>query len=115
MVSRDLPNSAIVGTVNYSPPERFFPSSCTNIPLSSGYKLFAAQNLFHTLTSIMDIPCYFKGDPLYLSTFSLLQSQREKLLHLILMHKNIRALDYPESQTVNHKEDFQCPAVKCSS
>lgn len=29
------------------------------------------------------------------------------------MHKNVRALDYTESQGVNHKEDFQCPAVKC--
>lgn len=56
----------------------------------------------------MDTPYYFKGDPLYL-----LQSQRGKLLQLVLMHRNIRALDYTESQAVNHKEDFKCPAVKC--
>lgn len=29
------------------------------------------------------------------------------------MHKNVRALDYTESHAVNHKEDFQCPEVKC--
>lgn len=49
-----------------------------------------------------------------MNTCSLTERQGEKS-QLVLMHKNIKALGYTESQIVNHREDFQCPAAKCVS
>lgn len=46
-----------------------------------------------------------------MNTFSLTERRGEKS-QLVLMHKNIKALDYTESQIVNHREGFQCPAAK---